>query len=94
MIERVLVLHGQAECVKPEHLPEAMRAAPPLATPVSKPGQPRLAEAVAAFERDLVVQALRRSNGVQTRAAHLLGTTRRILNYRMRKLDIRASDSL
>jgi transcriptional regulator with GAF, ATPase, and Fis domain len=49
---------------------------------------------VAAFERELVVDALRQTKGIQTRAAKLLGTTRRILNYRMRKLDIRASGNL
>ncbi|MEI6147974.1 MAG: sigma 54-interacting transcriptional regulator, partial [bacterium] len=88
-IERVIVLHGQADLVRPEHLPESMRAAPPLPAPTGKAGPTRLAEAVAAFERDLVMEALRQTNGVQTRAAQRLGTTRRILNYRMRKLDIR-----
>jgi transcriptional regulator with GAF, ATPase, and Fis domain len=52
------------------------------------PGKRSLAEAVAEFERDLVVDALRQAHGVQTRAAQRLGTTRRILNYRMRKLKI------
>jgi DNA-binding NtrC family response regulator len=93
-IERVIVLHGQADLVKPEHLPESMRAAPPLPAPTGKAGPTRLAEAVAAFERDLVMEALRQTNGVQTRAAQRLGTTRRILNYRMRKLDIRLPASV
>jgi len=57
-------------------------AAPALAGPST------IAEAVAAFERSLVEQALREANGVQTRAAELLGTTRRILKYRMDKLRI------
>ena len=49
----------------------------------------RLAEAVNNFERGLIVQALEKCNGIQTRAAEQLGTTRRILRYRMDKLDIR-----
>jgi DNA-binding NtrC family response regulator len=93
-IERVLVLHGHADRVSPDHLPDAMRSAPSLPTPARKPGHTQLAEAVAAFERELVVDALRQTKGIQTRAAKLLGTTRRILNYRMRKLDIRASGNL
>jgi DNA-binding NtrC family response regulator len=93
-IERILVLHGHSDRVSPEHLPEAMRSAPPRPNPARKPAGTPLAEAVAAFERELVVDALRQTNGVQTRAAQLLGTTRRILNYRMRKLDIRSSGNL
>jgi transcriptional regulator with GAF, ATPase, and Fis domain len=51
-----------------------------------------LEESVSAFERKLVLNALRQTKGVQTRAAQLLGTTRRIINYRMRLLNIRASE--
>ena len=39
-------------------------------------------------ERDLIVQALRRTDGNRTRAAKLLGLTRRILGYRMEKYGI------
>lgn len=48
----------------------------------------KLDEVVGNFERQLIVEALNECNGVQTRAAELLGTTRRILRYRMDKLDI------
>ncbi|MCB1101345.1 MAG: hypothetical protein KDL10_03230, partial [Kiritimatiellae bacterium] len=47
-----------------------------------------LAEAVDHFERELVLDALKKSQGVQTKAAQLLGTTRRILKYKMDKLGI------
>lgn len=47
-----------------------------------------LEEAVGNFERRLIVQALEKCNGIQTRAAEELGTTRRILRYRMDKLGI------
>jgi transcriptional regulator with GAF, ATPase, and Fis domain len=46
-------------------------------------------EAEAAFERQLIVDALARSGFVQTRAAQLLGISRRILKYKMDKLGIR-----
>jgi len=72
--------------------PAAVSSAPPAAVvaplPVPALGQQSLADAVATFERTLVEQALREANGVQTRAAELLGTTRRILKYRMDKLKI------
>ena len=48
----------------------------------------KLDEVVGNFERQLIIEALKECNGVQTRAAALLGTTRRILRYRMDKLDI------
>jgi DNA-binding NtrC family response regulator len=47
-----------------------------------------LKEAVEAYERILIEQALHRTGGVQTHAAEELGTTRRILRYRIEKLGI------
>ncbi|QBG48420.1 hypothetical protein EGM51_13830 [Verrucomicrobia bacterium S94] len=55
---------------------------PTLETPIN------LEEAVGNFERSLILQALEQCNGIQTRAAEHLGTTRRILRYRMDKLGI------
>ncbi|MCL4120535.1 UNVERIFIED_CONTAM: hypothetical protein GTU68_027097 [Idotea baltica] len=40
------------------------------------------------FETEMIVKALKRSNYVQTRAAQLLGISRRILKYKMDKLGI------
>jgi len=40
---------------------------------------------VEAYERVPVVEALRRTKGNQSRAAELLGTSRRIVNYKIRK---------
>lgn len=53
-----------------------------LETPIN------LEKAVGDFERNLIRQALEKCNGIQTRAAEHLGTTRRILRYRMDKLGI------
>ena len=47
-----------------------------------------LKEAVDEYERVIIKSALRRTGGVQTRAAVELGTTRRILRYRIEKLRI------
>ena len=67
----------------PRTAPDVMPAIPEIPTsPVS------LEQAVNEFERKLVLDALRRAGGVQTKAAELLGTTRRILKYRMDKLHI------
>ena len=48
----------------------------------------KLDEVVGNFERKLIIEALNECDGVQTHAAELLGTTRRILRYRMDKLGI------
>jgi DNA-binding NtrC family response regulator len=41
-----------------------------------------------AFERELIIKALRRADFVQTKAAEMLGISRRILKYKMDKLGI------
>ncbi|HOW97368.1 MAG TPA: sigma-54 dependent transcriptional regulator, partial [Kiritimatiellia bacterium] len=84
LVERVLVLHGQQEEIGPECLPDEIRLRERGAgvAPLS------LEEAVNDFERRMVVKALAEAGGVQTRAAERLGTTRRILRYRMEKLNI------
>jgi DNA-binding NtrC family response regulator len=45
-------------------------------------------EAEKIFETNMIVKALRKANFVQTRAAELLGISRRILKYKMDKLHI------
>ena len=47
-----------------------------------------LKQAVEEYERSLIKDALDCTDGVQTRAAAELGTTRRILRYRIEKLNI------
>ncbi len=95
LIERMLVLHAGETQITADDLPDPLRRTAPI-TPVtphqSVPAGTSLEDAVNAFERRLVLDALRQTKGVQTRAAKLLGTTRRILNYRMRLLNIRAAE--
>ncbi len=54
----------------------------------AEPGDRPMKEIVEEFERILIQKALQRTDGIQTRAARELGTTRRILRYRMEKLNI------
>lgn len=97
IVERMLVLHGQNEVIRTEFLPEALRTTLPLTLAASAPPPPPqsellMADAIAAYERKLIVDALTKTRGVRTRSAKLLGTTRRILSYRMKKLNIAAGD--
>src|SRR4030095_11579659 len=43
-----------------------------------------LKDAVAAYERDLILDALKTTRGNRAKAARLLDTTERILNYKVR----------
>jgi len=93
LIERLLVLSDFGP-VKPEELPEALRRGPVRAENTREQvlqGVKSLPDAVDDFERDIIQGALEQVDFNQTRAADLLGTTRRILKYRMDKLGI--SDS-
>jgi len=53
-----------------------------------------LDEAAAAFERRLIVEALNQADGVQVRAAELLGITERSLWHRLKKYDITVSKTV
>ena len=89
MVERTLVLHGKEHRILPEHLPESLYRSPAASTSLPSPSSGTLLEdAVAACERELIVNALRDAKGIQTQAAKSLGTTRRILAYKIRKLNI------
>jgi Nif-specific regulatory protein len=46
---------------------------------------------VNAYERDLVMEALRDAKGNQSRAAKILGTSQRIVNYKIQKYGIDTS---
>ncbi len=89
LLERLTVLSPH-EIVTLKDLPESMRRQDPtsgLTEEVLRGSRP-LSEAVDGFERELILQALQKTGFNQTRAATLLGTSRRILRYRMEKLRI------
>ena len=87
IIERMLVLHGRDELIRHEYLPEEFGLN--LMGQDANMSDLTLADAVNGFERRIIEKALTEANGVQTVAAEKLGTTRRILKYRMEKLNIR-----
>lgn len=91
-VERALVCHGREPMIQAEHLDGLLpggRKTPPDALAAFE-GLP-LEEATRRLERHLITQALERAAFVQSHAADLLGTTRRILKYKMDQLGI-ASD--
>ncbi len=94
VIERVLVLSDHDPVIA-EDLPEQVRTGRIETTSIQQQvlrQQKSLTDAVDEFEREIIQAALEQVEFNQTRAADLLGTTRRILKYRMDKLGIAAED--
>jgi DNA-binding NtrC family response regulator len=94
LMERLLVL-SEGPTISLEDIPDQVRRSE--ATPGSIKeqvlgGRKSLGSAIDDFEREIIVEALHQTDYNQTRAAELLGTTRRILKYRMDQLGIIAPD--
>jgi len=93
-MERLLVL-SEGPTIGIEELPDQVRRSeqdPGTIREQVLQGRKSLGDAVDEFERDIIVEALGQTDFNQTRAAELLGTTRRILKYRMDKLGIAAPE--
>jgi Nif-specific regulatory protein len=83
VIERaVLVSDGQV--IHLHHLPPTLQTAEGSNTAASQ----SLGSAVAAFERDMIEDALKMARGNRARAARLLQATRRIVNYKIKQYGI------
>ena len=82
-IERaVLVCDGTS--IKGVHLPPTLQVSE---TAVS--GKPlSLTTAVENFEKDLIIDGLKKNNGNQTKTAHFLDTSLRIINYKIHQYNI------
>ncbi len=83
VMERAVVV-CDAQVVHAHHLPPTLQTAEASGT-----GQTTtLRESLEAFEKDVLLDALKSARGNRAKAARLLGTTERILNYRVRKFRI------
>jgi len=90
LIERILVL-SEGPQITLEELPDIVKrteASPGNLRDQVLAGRKSLGSAVDEFEREIIAEALQQTDFNQTRAAEMLGTTRRILKYRMDKLGI------
>ncbi|HEX8536987.1 MAG TPA: sigma 54-interacting transcriptional regulator [Cystobacter sp.] len=86
IIERsVLVCDGNA--IHGHHLPPTLQTAEASETTTNT----SLADAVQQFEKDLILDALKTTRGNRAKAARLLRTTERIVNYKVSKYDIDCS---
>jgi len=85
-IERALVMSSN-ETITPADLPDYLVKKKEERIDLDKavPRTLKLAEALEQIEGKLIVRALRSSNDVQSKAAEMLGISRRVMHYKMRK---------
>lgn len=90
IMERTIALYGNEPTLLPEHLPMEITGISGNLQRVKSNAnrQISLEDEVARVEKQLIEQALQESGGVKSKAAKLLGTTRRIINYKMLKYGI------
>ena len=89
ILERAIIL-CRHEAIYLEDLPLHLR--PPVSEAVETAGTPpaSLPEVLDAVERQMILRALERHGGVQTRAAAELGISERVLRYKLQKHGLRA----
>ena len=82
-IERA-VLVCDSSVIHAHHLPPTLQTAEASGTV----GKMSLDESVSSYEKDLIQDALKTTRGNRRKAARLLGSTERILNYKVKKYAI------
>ncbi|MFP4499693.1 MAG: sigma-54-dependent transcriptional regulator [Candidatus Hydrogenedentota bacterium] len=92
-VERVLVCHSGVRVIEPQHLEGLLpHSGPEPFTAFDEFEGLPIADATSHLERHLIHRALERTNYVQSQAAAYLGTTRRILKYKMDQLGLIVPD--
>src|SRR5437867_5617387 len=94
IIEQAFIWSKGSAFVTPEHLPNILRNDTRSFSlrDDTLAGRLSLEKAVMEFEREIILDALKRTNYIQTHAANLLGISRRMLKYRMDTLGIGRPD--
>jgi len=82
-IERAVLL-CDGEVIRSEHLPPSLQMIKKTETVAKR----SLTEIIENKERELIIDALKKSRGFQRSAAKELGVTERILGYKLKKYDI------
>ncbi len=92
VIERALVM-AKADTILAQDLPLEIQKISNLSYPTLPSTRRSLKERVGELEKELMTNALEEAHWVQTKAAELLGISRRIIKYKMEKYGIvRAND--
>ena len=94
-IEQAFIWSQNCPKITQEHLPTILKSDSRSSSlrDDTLAGRMSLEKAVMEFEREIILDALKRTNYVQTHAANLLGISRRMLKYRMDTLGIGRPDN-
>jgi len=88
IIERAIVI-GKTDAILVEDLPSRIQKGASESGLEISPGKIPFEQRVEHFEKKLIIDALEKANWVQTKAAELLGTSRSIIKYKMKKYGIK-----
>jgi Nif-specific regulatory protein len=83
-IERAVLL-SKTDTIDCIHLPPSLQM---REKELDHKNRSKLSSVVEAQERSLIINALEETNGNQTKAAKMLGTTKRIIQYKISKMGI------
>lgn len=83
-IERAVLL-TKSDTIDCQHLPPSLQI---KEKETEKRDKSKLSNVIAAQERSLIIEALEETGGNQTKAAQKLGTTKRIIQYKISKMGI------
>ena len=94
IIEQAFIWSRGSDIITSEHLPIILKNDTRSSSlrDDTLAGRLSLEKAVMEFEREIILDALKRTNYIQTHAANLLGISRRMLKYRMDTLGIGRPD--
>lgn len=94
IVEQAFIWSQNSPQITTEHLPTILKSDSRSSSlrDDTLAGRMSLEKAVMEFEREIILDALKRTNYVQTHAANLLGISRRMLKYRMDTLGIGRTD--
>ena len=87
VIEQASVL-ADKDVIEPHHLPDAISGQTPNADIFSNGNDINLDEKLAIMERELIINALKKSGGIQVKAAEILKINQRSLWHRIKKYHI------
>jgi len=88
VIERAIVI-GKTDAILVEDLPSRIQKMASGQDLEISPEKIPFEQRVENFEKKLIVDALEKSNWIQSKAAELLGTSRSIIKYKMKKYGIK-----
>ena len=94
IVEQAFIWSQNSPQITPEHLPTILKSDSRSSSlrDDTLAGRMSLEKAVMEFEREIILDALKQTNYIQTHAANLLGISRRMLKYRMDTLGIGRND--